>query len=380
MSSSVVDGSSMAAASDAVRPAPPPPIVRPHRRVSLVKISGLVISKVVMHCEKERNMARTDTACGFLTGMVEISKDKSEAQVEVTNCFPMPKRNVEEDDDINARHQQLMLRSFRAMNIDYLLLGFYQCAPFGALFSEMMAQSMLDYYSQIEDSICIVYDPVKCSQGQLDVKAYRLSLKAIEFFEKGVSVENLKSAGLNYSNFIEELPVVIKNSRLSQIMLCKMALAKMPGDPCHFLEMAKENALERNLKHMMANVDVLNTEIIKYNRYLFAKQRYMTQREAWILKRLTENEMRRNRDEPLLPVEEEFDRNNKPPQSPRMLDGLLAACNINANVQHCLQASDACQRYLRFNGAKFQVSAGNLSKLHIVQALIDDQAESKLSI
>ncbi|KRY78784.1 Eukaryotic translation initiation factor 3 subunit H [Trichinella pseudospiralis] len=269
------------------------------RKISCVQLSSLVVSKIVMHGEKERCGGATEAACGFITGLVNCNDD--EINLEVTNCFPIPKREMDtRQEDLDIHHQHRTLKYFRTMNIDYLVLGYYQTAPFGGFFTETMIQSLIDYQTHDEDSVALVYDPVRCIQGQLDIKAYRLSPRTIELCSSGFTLD--------------------------------------------------VNVMEKNLKLMMINMEVLNAEVVKYNRYLFTKNRYECQKESWIHKRLAENELRRERGEPPLPVEEEFQKIFKMPVPTKVLDGLLASCEINAYANYCRQES-----------------AGDLCKLHIVQ-------------
>ncbi|KRZ96440.1 Eukaryotic translation initiation factor 3 subunit H [Trichinella sp. T8] len=326
-----------------------------------VGVVPFVVSKIVMHGEKERSGGAAEAACGFITGLVNCSDD--EINLEVTNCFPIPKRDSDpRQEDLDIHHQHRTLKYFRTMNIDYLVLGYYQTAPFGGFFTETMIQSLIDYQTHDEDSVALVYDPVRCIQGNLDIKAYRLSPRTIELCTSGFTLDVMKSTGVNYSNLLEEIPIVIKNSRLSHLMISKMALAGKPGKPSKFLNMCSSNVLEKNLKLMMINMEVLNAEVVKYNRYLFMKNRYECQKESWIHKRLAENELRRERGEPPLPVEEDFQKIFKMPLPTKVLDGLLAACEINAYANYCRQES-----------------AGDLCKLHFVQEFINKGEELTLA-
>ncbi|KRX82036.1 Eukaryotic translation initiation factor 3 subunit H [Trichinella sp. T6] len=331
------------------------------RKISCVQLSSLVVSKIVMHGEKERSGGAAEAACGFITGLVNCTDD--EINLEVTNCFPIPKRDSDpRQEDLDIHHQHRTLKYFRTINIDYLVLGYYQTAPFGGFFTETMIQSLIDYQTHDEDSVALVYDPVRCIQGNLDIKAYRLSPRTIELCTSGFTLDVMKSTGVNYSNLLEEIPIVIKNSRLSHLMISKMALAGKPGKPSKFLNMCSSNVLEKNLKLMMINMEVLNAEVVKYNRYLFMKNRYECQKESWIHKRLAENELRRERGEPPLPVEEDFQKIFKMPLPTKVLDGLLAACEINAYANYCRQES-----------------AGDLCKLHFVQEFINKGEELTLA-
>ncbi|KRX16016.1 Eukaryotic translation initiation factor 3 subunit H [Trichinella nelsoni] len=331
------------------------------RKISCVQLSSLVVSKIVMHGEKERSGGAAEAACGFITGLVNCTDD--DINLEVTNCFPIPKRDSDpRQEDLDIHHQHRTLKYFRTMNIDYLVLGYYQTAPFGGFFTETMIQSLIDYQTHDEDSVALVYDPVRCIQGNLDIKAYRLSPRTIELCTNGFTLDVMKNTGVNYSNLLEEIPIVIKNSRLSHLMISKMALAGKPGKPSKFLNMCSSNVLEKNLKLMMINMEVLNAEVVKYNRYLFMKNRYECQKESWIHKRLAENELRRERGEPPLPVEEDFQKIFKMPLPTKVLDGLLAACEINAYANYCRQES-----------------AGDLCKLHFVQEFINKGEELTLA-
>lgn len=54
-------------------------------------------------------------------------------------------------------YQTEMLRKFRNVNIDYLLVGFYQSTQFGSCFNDTFVESLFDYQSSVEDSIVLVY-------------------------------------------------------------------------------------------------------------------------------------------------------------------------------------------------------------------------------
>ncbi|KAK6017285.1 Mov34/MPN/PAD-1 family protein, partial [Ostertagia ostertagi] len=160
--------------------------------VSYIQMDSLVIMKIVKHVDSELYAGMSEVAgeaCqGLLTGLVSVEKDDS--RLEITNCLSLD-RSDENAAQANQMYEELkqqemldMLRKFRNMNIDYELVGFYQAHPFGACFSQDLVDSMFDYQSNGPDGVVIIYDPVKTRQGQLCLRAYRLSVPALELCAK----------------------------------------------------------------------------------------------------------------------------------------------------------------------------------------------------
>jgi translation initiation factor 3 subunit H len=79
---------------------------------------------------------------------------------------------------------------------------------------------------------------VKTCQGQLSLRAYRLSQAAMELLYVDVSPEayvftfsscshnccRLKSHNLTFTSMFEELPIVVKNSHLISVLLAELKL------------------------------------------------------------------------------------------------------------------------------------------------------------
>jgi len=81
--------------------------------IESVQIEGLVALKIVKHCHEE---GAGEIAQGVLLGLLV---DKT---LEITNCFPSPKG---EDEEINDIHYQIdMMRKLRDVNVDtFKLVG-----------------------------------------------------------------------------------------------------------------------------------------------------------------------------------------------------------------------------------------------------------------
>lgn len=86
-------------------------------QVSCVKVSGLVLLKIIKHCEEETLLA-TDHVNGVLLG---LAVDNA---LEVTNCFPLPK--FSEDDQTGSEalgaYEYDMMKNMRGVSCSLLLL------------------------------------------------------------------------------------------------------------------------------------------------------------------------------------------------------------------------------------------------------------------
>ncbi|CAK5075817.1 unnamed protein product [Meloidogyne enterolobii] len=246
------------------------------------------------------------------------------------------------------------------MNIDYELVGFYQAHPFGVCFNIDMFFSLVDYQSSQQNAVVLIYDPIRTRQGNLTIRAYRLSRKALELANVGDwSPEVTKQTGLNFSNFFEELPIVVKNSHLINVLLAELALfSRGKKTNTVVLELGTKRALERSVKASMGTVDELNKAVNAYGRYMTEKQKYDAIYASMMQKRAVENEARLARGEPPISIEEIKKQIKQPQMQTKngMLDLFLGALDANAY-------------------ASFQIAAANenMTKLHLSQALCNQQ-------
>ena len=76
--------------------------------------------------------------------------------------------------DIKSTHSlPLTVICFRQVNVDHQHVGWYQSSQFGNFLSSQLLESQFSYQTSIEESVCLVFDTAKTSQGFLSVKAYR---------------------------------------------------------------------------------------------------------------------------------------------------------------------------------------------------------------
>ncbi|CAB3407482.1 unnamed protein product [Caenorhabditis bovis] len=338
--------------------------------VKHILLDSLVVMKIVKHVDSELHAGISEVAgesCqGVLTGLVSME----DFRLEITNCFPTARTEPVLDDESSASQQYEeqkqaemldMLRKFRTMNIDYEIVGFYQSHQFGACFTQDLVESMFDYQSMGPENVVIVYDPIKTRQGQLSLRAYRLSIQALELSAKNDwSVESVKAAGLTYQNMFEELPIVIKSSYLNNVLMAELALTKGAVSDkysARHLDLGTKRSLEKSVRAMMTNVDELNKSIQSLTKYTMDKQRHENIVFSMTQKRQAENESRIARGEQ--PIGMEDIKRIKPPTLQTrngLLDELMASCDTNALADFCTT-----------------VTGENIAKLFMAEAVAEDK-------
>uniref|UniRef100_A0AC35U0P2 MPN domain-containing protein n=1 Tax=Rhabditophanes sp. KR3021 TaxID=114890 RepID=A0AC35U0P2_9BILA len=288
-------------------------------KIKYVQLDCLVLMKIVKHVDSELESGlgeiSGDNCQGILTGLISVEDGK----LEVTNCFPTPRfenytegeesnpQVMQQNDDLKQGEMLDTLRKFRNMNMDYELVGFYESQPFGACFTQEMIESLANVQAQVQDGVALVYDPLLTRQGKMGLRALRLSQTALDLFNSGDwSPETIRSTGLTYQTIFEELPIVVKNSHLANVMFAQLNIEKEDAfcDSLHDLSLENTGNLEKSLRGMNAGVDELNKQLSSYNKYIFEKSRAEGQLAALLTKRVTENESRVNKGEQPLPLEE----------------------------------------------------------------------------
>ncbi|KAL7830503.1 hypothetical protein SRHO_G00316300 [Serrasalmus rhombeus] len=256
--------------------------------VKQIQIEGLVVMKIIKHYQEEGQ--GSEVVQGVLLGLVV------EDRLEITNCFPFP-QHTEDDADFDE-------------------------------------------------------DPIKTAQGSLSLKAYRLTPKLMEICkEKDFSTEGLKKASVGYENMFEEVPIVIRNSHLINVLLWELEDKSTVADKHELLNLSSGSHLEKCLQMLMDRVDEMSQDIVKYNNYSRSLSKQQQQKHQYVQRRQQENAQRQSRGEPPLP-EEDLTKLFKPPQAPPRMDSLLIAGQINTY----------CQTVKEF-------TSQNLGKLFMAEAL-----------
>ncbi|XP_055490559.1 eukaryotic translation initiation factor 3 subunit H-B [Leucoraja erinacea] len=293
--------------------------------VKQVQIDGLVVLKIIKHFQEEGQ--GNEVVQGVLLGLVVDDR------LEITNCFPFPQHTEEDADFDEVQYQMEMMRSLRHVNIDHLHVGWYQSTYYGSFVSRALLDSQFSYQHAIEESVVLIYDPIKTAQGSLSLKAYRLTPKLMEVCkEKDFTPEGIKKALITSENMFEEVPIIIKNSHLVNVLLWELEEKSSVSEKQELLNLASGNHLEKNLQLLMDRVDEMSQDIIKYNTYMRNVSKQQQQKQQYLHRRQLENTQRQTRGETPLP-EEDSSKLFKPPQPPPRLETLLVAGQINAYCQ-----------------------------------------------
>ncbi|XP_004643662.1 eukaryotic translation initiation factor 3 subunit H [Octodon degus] len=317
--------------------------------VKQVQIDGLVVLKIIKHYQEEGQ--GTEVVQGVLLGLVV------EDRLEITNCFPFPQHTEDDAEFDEVQYQMEMMRSLRHVNIDHLHVGWYQSTYYGSFVTRALLDSQFSYQHAIEESVVLIYDPIKTAQGSLSLKAYRLTPKLMEVCkEKDFSPEALKKASITFEHMFEEVPIVIKNSHLINVLMWENEKTSAVleqwltgGVPLYSLHFSSH--LGKNLQLLMDRVDEMSQDIVMYNTYMRNTSKQQQQKHQYQQRRQQENLQRQSRGEPPLP-EEDLSKLFKPHQAPARMDSLLIAGQINTY----------CQNIKEF-------TAQNLGKLFMAQAL-----------
>lgn len=311
--------------------------------IKYVQCDGLASMKIVKHCHEE-SLNGLDIAQGALLGLVV------DQRLEITNCFPFPKSSDESMDE--EEYQLAMMRRLRRVNVDHFHVGWYQSADVGNFLSLPLLESQFHYQTSIEESVVVIYDTQKSARGFLTLKAYRLTPQAIAMYkEQEFTPEALRTLKIGYENLFVEVPIVVKNSALTNIMMSELSEMVPEEDASHFLDLGTASVLETHLRSLMDRVDELYQEAAKYNKYQQMCARQEQEKHRMLLKQSQENAVRISKSEIAVP-EEEITKLFKPLPTPPRLNPMMVSGQINTYSKHI---SQFCSQ--------------SLAKLYMTQAL-----------
>ncbi|KAL1458492.1 hypothetical protein WDU94_008638 [Cyamophila willieti] len=298
--------------------------------ISFVQMDGLAVMKIVKHCHEE-STNNIDVAQGALLGLVVDNR------LEITNCFPFPKVYDESVDE--EEYQLEMMRRLRRVNVDHYHVGWYQSSDVANFISLPLLESQFHYQISIEEAVVLIYDTQKTSRGFLTLKAYRLTPQAIQMYKEGeFTPEALRNVKVGFENLLMEVPVKIRNSPLTNVLLSEVDSLVSPAEGTNFLDLGTATVLEGQLRCLMERVDELNQEAIKFNRYQQQVVRQAQDKHRYQAKRMQENQARAAKEEPPLP-EEDLNKIFRPIPVPPRLSPMLMAAQVSAYADHISQFS-----------------------------------------
>jgi len=260
--------------------------------------------------------------------------------LEVTDCFPFPGPEEEQDEAAGANYQLDMMRCLREVNVDNNTIGWYQSSVMGAFQTMEMIETFVSYHDSIKKCICLVYDPQKSTRGYVAVRAVRLRDSFIDLFkEQKLTGKDLRDAGINWKEVFQEIPIKVHNSSLAQALIAD-------ADPdsgataadLERLSLASTAYSTKAMTSLIECIDDLLGEQQKVSMYHKNFARQQQQAAAWLAKRKQENAARRAAGEEPLPEE---DPSFRPIPEPSMLEQYLVTNQI---AGYCEQVGAAAER------------------------------------
>ncbi|KAL7124328.1 hypothetical protein ABFS83_14G041100 [Erythranthe nasuta] len=311
----------------------------------VVQIEGLVILKIIKHCKEFSPALVTGQLLGLDVG----------SALEVTNCFPFPIREEDEEVEAEGANYQLeMMRCLREVNVDNNTVGWYQSTLFGSFQTVELIETFMNYQENIRRCVCIIYDPSRANQGVLALKALKLSDSFMELYRtNNFTGEKLREKNLSWVDIFEEIPIKVSNSALISAFMTELE-ADTPVRQCDYerLQLSTSPFLERNVEFLIECMDDLSMEQQKFQFYYRNLSRQQAQQQAWLQKRRAENMARKTSGEEPLPEEDPSNPIFKPIPEPSRLDSFLITNQI-ANYSN------------QING----VAGQSFSRLYLMKAL-----------
>ncbi|KAH7159863.1 hypothetical protein B0J13DRAFT_115230 [Dactylonectria estremocensis] len=320
-----------------------------------VQVSALVIMKIAKHCSS----VFPSTATGSIVGMDQNNL------LEVTNTFPFPSVDSATTDShqndasllasaaprqkANITYQNDMIRNLKEVNVDANNVGWYTSATMGNFLNLAFVENQVHYQKDNENTVALVYDASKSSQGNLTLRAFRLSSSFMAAYKEGkFTTESLQKSKLTFKDILVEYPINVHNSHLLTTYLHQVPSAPSSDDiaqPTSLTDLNRESIkpplypsidaldvaidpfLEKTCDLLLESIESHYTDLNNFQFYQRQLAREQTKITQWQTKRKAENAQRAAAKQTPLP-EDEWQRLFKLPQEPSRLEGMLNAKQV----------------------------------------------------
>jgi len=201
-----------------------------------VHLDGMALMKMIKHC-KDNHAVNGSNAWGALLGM------DMGGTLEVSNVFGLPGMRAERGDEderttkSSMQYMAEMLRLLHQVNADVSPVGLYQGSFLGPFLNTAIVDGLNTLSLLMEregqrgrgKAVMLVHDYAQLAQGNLVLKAYRLSPSFIDAYRKGkFSAQHLIEHRLTFSNVLIEIPVHVRNTALMDAMLSTFMTENVP--------------------------------------------------------------------------------------------------------------------------------------------------------
>lgn len=252
------------------------PTVEESKEIRSIQIEGLVVLQLVNHCQSclphmvgvtgqllgldVGNTLEVTASFPFLYRSDEISQQRTLQQAEA---------HEEELEQEALQYQYEMLRQLREVNVDSNPVGWYCSSWLEHHLNNLVVETQFSYQKELAvNCICLVYDPLKTTQGNLCLKAIRLRESFMQLFKNGdLSHEVVKEKRLGVDDIFEEIPIILHNNILVNVFVKELAKSQSFAD-CENKEVSSELSVTGYLTKTMSSL-VENVEDLwqSYQRY-----------------------------------------------------------------------------------------------------------------
>jgi len=294
-----------------------------------VTLEAMVALKIIQHCKQN---SQSESVTGQLLGL-----DFS-GELEITDCFPLPLRQDEEEDRGSA-HALEMMKCLRDQ-VDNNTVGWYYSSFLEFHINQFLLETQFSYQSQLASSVVLIYDPLITSLGTLGFSAYRLSNQFMELqLGVGFTKESLIENKFTFNDIFVNIPIRVRTFELGEALLCQLESDEDIISHYEHYDLSSNDFFHKNMEGLLYCL----TDLQKEQSVHFAHQRNLTkleqQQQQFILKRKQENEIRKNKGEKLLgesikDYEIEQPSIFKKPPEPSYLESLLVSHRMDS---HCNQ-------------------------------------------
>lgn len=194
-----------------------------------VELDALVVMKIIKHARDSYPITATGQLMGIdVKGSLEVTHSfpffisktsgADEGGPAGSSSYHSTTSGAAEDDMDGPEYQLQMLRCLRKLNYDANTVGWYQSTYLGSFWNQTFIETQYNYQKVFGQSVVLVYDPTRTSQGTLSLRALRLSDTFMAVFkEKKFTLETIHK--LTPSSVLESLPIKVKNSHLLNAFL-----------------------------------------------------------------------------------------------------------------------------------------------------------------
>lgn len=307
---------------------------QPRQPISEVVMDGLVVLKIVKHCND-------NIPTGVAGSLLGLDYD---GVLEISYTYPLlgaktlqEGENPSSDDIAGDEYQLMMMDMLEEVKVDNNCVGWYQSTNLGTICTNDLINDQYSYQSSdklFTSTVVIIYDPILSKNGRLVLKAFRLSDKYMD----------MKRRNLNDfippEEILQELPIRIKNvGHVSAFLRCIQDTNKseIDNDFNQLSLSSTDTYIEKYLEFLGNLMDEFVQEQQRFIQYSKGYSKNRVDHLKWLNRRVKENLERAEAGEEILSTRFE-DSNLRPiPEAPPRTDALI---ELGQLTRYCDQINE----------------------------------------